>query len=83
MEFLGKEIKVIAVHEAGVEVLRDGYQKIFRFQVFGKPKGLEKAVDEVMFYECLKDLAPGEPLSAEISDQMFDRIKEEYGIGTI
>ena len=46
MEFLGKEIKVVAVHKAGVEVLRDGYQKILKFQVFGKPKGLEKAAIE-------------------------------------
>jgi len=43
----------------------------------------EPNVDEVMFYKCLIDLGPHKPLSAEISDEMYDRIKDEYGITTL
>jgi len=46
MEWMGKKIEIVKIHSVGVEILRDGYQKIFDFQVFGKPKGLEKAVIE-------------------------------------
>jgi len=46
MEWMGKEIEIIKVHPVGVEVRRDQFQTILKFDVSGKPKGLLKAVIE-------------------------------------